>query len=303
MLQCLVVSLLLRTTTPFKHDYQMTSKAPVVFLSHGGGPCWFLDNSAFAGANRGSSAAKSLQQLHATAVEAKGGMSGKPRAIVVVSAHWEVASGVQVSTSLQPSLLYDYYGFPPETYAPHLTYPCPGEPDLAATILDKLTEHGIRAEGNAERGLDHGVFVPLKLMYPDADIPVVQVSLNVQLDPLFHYKLGQALAFLRHDNVLLIASGQATHNMGARGVDTPGWATDFVQWLDALATESRSQTETAELIENWKSAPGATMAHPREEHLVPLFVALGAVGSTGQGERVLDGWMAKSFSLASYMWS
>lgn len=145
-------------------------------------------------------------------LENLGGMKSTPRAIVLISAHWEEENPT-VLASEDPGLLYDYYGFPEYTYAPHLTYPVKGEPQLATRVVSLLDAAGLKPQIKTDRGFDHGVFIPLKLMFPEADIPVVQVSLTRDLDPGRHIDLGQSLAPLRQEGVLIVGSGSLTHNM------------------------------------------------------------------------------------------
>eukprot|EP00730_Choanoeca_flexa_P002191 TRINITY_DN10946_c0_g1_i1.p1 TRINITY_DN10946_c0_g1~~TRINITY_DN10946_c0_g1_i1.p1 ORF type:complete len:335 (+),score=41.79 TRINITY_DN10946_c0_g1_i1:101-1006(+) len=298
-------------------------RVPILFLSHGGGPCWFMGGNSFVGANRDSQAAQSMRNMYTENIAKLGNLKSPPKAIVVLSAHWE-SDDIQVTSSSQPELLYDNYGFPPETYAPALTYPCPGDAELSKQIVDMLTAAGFSARGNADRGLDHGVFIPtasimhnywytqssilsrvlIQLMFPKANIPVLQVSLKKGLDAKTHFALGQALRPLRDEGVLLIASGQATHNMHQpRGqLHTPDWALEFEGWLDAVAMEGLDDEAALTKVISWRSAPGGELAHPREEHLVPFFVAMGTRDKDDKAHKVLDGWMAKHFSLASYLW-
>ena len=195
------------------------------------------------------------------------------KAILVISAHYE-ASVPTLTSAQSPSLLYDYYGFPPESY--EIKYPCPGAPDVAKRIEALLKEAGISVAFDEKRGLDHGVFIPLKLMVPSARIPCLQISLHKSLDPAYHLKLGQAMARLREEGVLIIGSGMTTHNM--QGLMSQDMKRDqnleFDRWLIESCKTVEKERETRFI--QWKTAPGALYNHPREEHLVPLFVCAGA---------------------------
>jgi len=200
-----------------------------------------------------------------------------PKAIVMVSAHW-LESHVAVTSGAQPELIYDYYGFPPHTY--ELTYPAPGAPALADQIVKTLTAAGIASNANAQRAFDHGMFIPLKLIFPEANIPVVQLSLHTSLDPVRHLEVGRALETLRDEDVLIIGSGMSFHNMRAYGNPQFGPISDaFDEWL-AKAVESSPQ-ERHRLLANWEQAPGARQCHPprAEEHLIPLMTVAGAARS------------------------
>lgn len=202
----------------------------------------------------------------------------KPDALVVVSAHWEERVPT-ITSGVSPPLIYDYYGFPAESY--EIRYPCAGEPSLARKIHQLLGDSGIESELDEKRGLDHGVFVPLKIMYPEADIPCVQVSLIGSLDPRDHFEMGRALGKLSGDNILLIGSGFSFHNMKAFfQPDTPESRAlnhSFESWLlEACCNPDYSEEERMQLLDRWFDAPGARYCHPREEHLLPLHVCCGA---------------------------
>ncbi|MBB3174436.1 aromatic ring-opening dioxygenase catalytic subunit (LigB family) [Endobacter medicaginis] len=187
--------------------------------------------------------------------------------------------GLALTGSETPPLIYDYYGFPAHTY--RLTYPAPGAPALAARAAALLGEAGFAASIDPSRGLDHGAFVPLKLAFPEADIPLVEMSLDRSRDPLLHLRAGQALAPLRDEGVLIIGSGMSFHNM--RGYGDPRSTTPseaFDAWLTETAT--LSGPERAERLARWTQAPSARFAHPEEEHLLPLMVAAGASEQPGQ---------------------
>ncbi len=203
-----------------------------------------------------------------------GGMYPRPRAIVIVSAHWEARPPL-VGTALQPDTIHDFSGFPPELHAQR--YAVPGDLGLARRVLALLAPLG--AQGQA-RGLDHGVWAPLMLAYPAADIPVVQVSLLRDGSPDDHVQLGRLLAPLRTEEVLIIGSGSATHSLRDLSHGTaPAWVTGFTAWLE----EQIAAGDTAALVGYRDLAPGAARNHPTAEHLLPLFVALGAAGEQARG--------------------
>lgn len=202
----------------------------------------------------------------------------RPDAMVVVSAHWEERIPT-ITSGASPSLIYDYSGFPAESYDIH--YPCPGEPVLARKIHSLLANHGIRSELDEERGFDHGLFVPLKIMYPAADIPCIQLSLVGSLDPHQHIEIGRALASLSLDNVLLVGSGFSFHNMKAffrpDTAESLKLNHSFESWLlNTCCNSAFSEEERTKLLDRWLDAPGARYCHPREEHLLPLHVCYGA---------------------------
>lgn len=202
----------------------------------------------------------------------------QPSAILVISAHWET-SGFCFTGAAEPDLIYDYYGFPPHTY--ELTYPAPGAPALAARAADLLRAAGLVASVDPARGFDHGVFIPLKVAFPNANIPVVEMSLDQSLDAALHAKAGQALMALRDDNVLIIGSGMSFHNMRAYG--NPAFTAPSRQFDDWLA-EAMAMTpeQRSAQLALWDQAPGGRISHPREEHLLPAMVAAGAGGGAGQ---------------------
>jgi 4,5-DOPA dioxygenase extradiol len=222
----------------------------------------------------------------------------RPRAIVVVSAHWDTPSPT-VGTAEQPETIHDFWGFPEELYDIH--YPAPGAPELAHRIAEQLAVAGL-AVATDNRGLDHGAWIPLKLMFPDADIPVVPVSIQSHLGPEHHFRLGQALAPALGDDVLLIASGNLTHNL--RDVQlarvshggTPRYVREFADWTwDRIAA-----ADTAALLDYRRLAPEALRAHPSDDHLLPLFAALGAAGAGARPERLHAGIDYAVLAMDSY---
>ena len=200
--------------------------------------------------------------------------SSTPRALLVVSAHWE-AEVPTLMTSPNPPMLYDYYGFPPAAY--EIRWPAPGAPWLGARVQELLGQADIPSAVDDQRGFDHGTFVPLGRSFPKADIPTLQLSLKNGLDPKLHLALGRALMPLRDEGVFIIGSGLSYHNMrGFGSLQSDGEAKEFDAWLQetiALPSEERDQRLTA-----WEQAPSARRVHPREEHLLPLMVAAGAAG-------------------------
>jgi aromatic ring-opening dioxygenase catalytic subunit (LigB family) len=252
-----------------------TTILPTVFLPHGAGPCFFMD---WPPPGTWDAMANGLRGLTGQLVIA-------PKAIVVVSAHWE-APVFTVNTQSAPGLLFDYSGFPEHTY--QLTWPAPGAPMLAARIRDLLASSGVESAEDAQRGLDHGVFIPMKLVFPQADVPVVQLSLRRGLDPAEHLALGRALAPLRSEDVLIIGSGMSFHNMQRFRRDNIGVDADsqrFDAWVSETVALPRSERELR--LIDWAQAPGARTSHPREEHLLPLHVIAGA-GGDDVGSKVFE---------------
>ena len=199
----------------------------------------------------------------------------KPRAVLMISAHWEERE-FTVMSGARPPMIYDYGGFPDYTY--HIHYDAPGDPVLAARVKSLLDGAGIPAHLDAERGFDHGAFTPLRVIYPDADVPIVQLSLKRGLDPATHLAMGRAIAPLRDEGVLIVGSGLSYHNL--RQFFSPaayGPSREFDAWLNA-ALLGGSAADRDKLLASWESAPSARAAHPRAEHLLPLMVAAGAAG-------------------------
>ncbi|MEX0810437.1 MAG: class III extradiol ring-cleavage dioxygenase [Dongiaceae bacterium] len=243
------------------------ARMPTLFVPHGAGPCFFMDWNP----------PGIWEPMAAFLGDVRNKLPAKPRAILLVSAHW-LEHDFAVTSGANPGLIFDYSGFPPHTY--QLRYDAAGDPDLAAQIVGLLKSAGIAAHADPARGFDHGVFIPLKLMFPGADIPVVQFSLRNDLDPAAHLAAGAALAALRGEGVLIVGSGMSFHNMRGYGDSRFGPISDqFDQWLTA-AIEGVPAVRRAALLE-WDKAPAARLSHPprAEEHLLPLFVAAGAAGS------------------------
>jgi aromatic ring-opening dioxygenase catalytic subunit (LigB family) len=248
---------------------------PTLFVPHGAGPCFFMSWNP---PHTWDRMAEFLAGAAAT-------LPQRPAAIVMVSAHW-LENEFAVTAAAQPSLIYDYSGFPPHTY--ELRYDAAGSPALAARVEQLLATAGIGVHQDPQRGFDHGMFIPLKLMFPDADIPVVQLSLRSDLDPQAHLEAGRALAPLRSEGVLIVGSGMSFHNMRGYGDPRFGPISDeFDRWL-THAVES-DPSARADALRQWDQAPSARLSHPAraEEHLIPLLVAAGAAGQA-QGQRVFS---------------
>ena len=242
------------------------ARMPVVFVPHGGGPWPFVDLGF---------PPDEVETLAHYLASIRGLPPLPPRALLVISAHWEEPVPT-VMSSAHPPMLYDYYGFPPESY--QITWPAPGNPELAARVRELLADGGIDTAADDTRGFDHGTFVPLKLAYPNADIPAVQLSLKQGLDPAAHLAIGRALAPLRDEGVFIVASGMTFHNLRAFfNPDANAVSEAFDAWL--RETMSREPAARDERLTQWTTAPAARVAHPREEHLIPLMVAAGAAGS------------------------
>lgn len=252
-----------------------TNRLPTLFIPHGGGPWPFLAPPA-GRPDPWAPLAAYLRGLDAS-------VGPRPRAVLVISGHWEEDLPT-VMTNTHPGLLYDYYGFPPETY--QLSYPAPGSTDLAARTRTLLESAGIATREDDARGFDHGTFIPFMLIYPDADVPLVQLSLKAGLDPKTHLAMGRALAPLRDEGVLIVGSGLSFHNLRffwSGDARVAEGAEAFDNWLTA-AVEEPDPARRAELLASWSEAPAAHLCHPTSEHLAPLFVAAGAAG-TDKGQR------------------
>jgi aromatic ring-opening dioxygenase catalytic subunit (LigB family) len=243
-----------------------SARLPGVYVPHGGGP-WPFVELGFGSADELDALAAYLRSIRALPAT-------PPRALLVISAHWEEPVPT-VMTAAHPPMLYDYYGFPPESY--EITWPAPGEPALAGRVRELLAAAGFTTAADAARGFDHGTFVPLKLAYPDADVPVVQLSLKRGLDAAEHLAMGRALAPLRDEGVFIIGSGMSYHNLRAFGPGAARVSREFDAWLRDASTQPAAERDRR--LTAWASAPGARQAHPREEHLVPLMVVAGAAGA------------------------
>lgn len=242
---------------------EMKHRNQILFLSHGGGPMPLLGDAGHH---------EMVECLKGIAKELR-----KPSAIVVISAHWE-ENVATLTAGTKPALFYDYYGFPEKSY--HIAYPCPGEPQLAKEISELLMTSGIPSKLDEKRGFDHGMFVPLKIMYPDAEIPVVQLSLIHSLNAEEHLKIGEALHTLEYKNLLIIGSGFSFHNL-QKFFATDTEATrekneSFENWLrETCSTPDMDEKSRYQRLVRWEEAPAARFCHPREEHLLPLHICYG----------------------------
>ncbi len=261
---------------------ETTRLAPILYIPHGGGPLPLMGDPGHGNL---------IEFLHSIVKDLP-----RPDVILIISAHWEEDHPTLIAGD-NPGLLYDYYGFPPETYT--IKYPAPGSPMLARDAGVLLDEAGFMLAQNTTRGFDHGVFVPLKFMYPEADIPCIQLSLITGLNPADHVRIGRALAPLLHKIVLIIGSGMSYHNLGAFGSTDPvneSRNIAFHGWLNETCTADGLDTdERYRRLISWESAPNARECHPREEHLMPLHVCYGvAESTTAQAREVFSGRITQS---------
>ena len=238
----------------------MSPRLPTYFISHGGGPWPYMPEMASAMRVLKQSLADIPRQLGQT-----------PEAVLMVTAHWE-ANAFTLGTNPDPGMVYDYGGFPPHTY--QVIYPAPGAPELALRVQVLLEAAGLPVALDAQRGYDHGTFVPLAVMYPEAQVPVLQMSLRAGLNPAEHIALGRALAPLRDEGVLIVGSGLSYHNLRAFGPQAKAPSQAFDTWLQTTLATPPAEREA--LLSAWEQAPAARECHPREEHLIPLMVALGS---------------------------
>lgn len=246
----------------------MNTRFPTYFVSHGGGPWpWMKEewNGAF-------------DKLEASLQDMPRQLGTTPKAVLMVSGHWEEPE-FTLSANPNPPMLYDYNGFPEHTY--HVRYPAPGSPELAQQVQKLLKDGGVTARLDAERGFDHGTFTILAPLYPHANIPAVQLSLKTGLDPQTHIEAGRLLAPLRNEGILIIGSGLSYHNLRQFNAAASVPSRQFDAWLQETLTQSTPDERRQRLVD-WARAPAARIAHPREDHLLPLMVAVGAAyGETG----------------------
>jgi len=254
--------------------------APALFVSHGS-PLVALDSDDYP---------KALKSF--------GDGAASARALVVVSAHWETPGEVRVTASARPALIYDFYGFPERLY--RLKYEAPGEPSLSADVVARLKEAGLPAVADAERGLDHGAWVPLLHAFPQAKLPVVQVSMPVGASPAQVARLGEVLRPLRAQGVLLMGSGGIVHNLRRlnfheKAASVEPWAEAFDGWV-ARKLEARDFSG----VQQWWEAPNARLAHPKAEHLMPLYFVLGAALPEDRLTPVFEGFHHGTLSMRSF---
>lgn len=257
----------------------------VLYFSHGGGPLPLLDDPSHY---------KMIQFMKELPSKIQ-----RPDAIVVFSAHWE-ENIITIQSGAKPEMMYDYYGFPEEAYT--IKYPCKGNPELAFKIAKLLANNGIDSLLDDSRPYDHGSYIPLKMMYPSADIPVIQISLNHNLDPLTHINIGKALSPLLEENILIIGSGFSFHNMrefdfSGKNIENP-LNDGFQDQLIEICCTQNNEEKWKSLV-NWESLPGARYCHPREEHLLPLLVCAGL--SKGLGVKVFDDYILGKRATA-FLW-
>lgn len=238
-----------------------SSKLPTYYVSHGGGPWPYMEDWA-----------PMFTELKASLEAMVRELGTRPKAVLVITGHWEERE-VTVSSGEHPPMIYDYGGFPPHTYS--VKYAAPGSPEVAARVQSLLVDAGIEARQDPRRGFDHGTFVPLVVMYPEADVPVVQLSLRADYDPAVHVAIGRALAPLREEGVLIVGSGVSYHNLRNFGPQAHEPSRQFDGWLQQVLTRSEPDVRT-ERLAHWTEAPAARQCHPQEDHLLPLMVVVGA---------------------------
>lgn len=239
------------------------ARLPTYFISHGGGP-WPYMTGEFR---------THFARLEQSLLDMRAELGSAPQAVLVISGHWE-EQGFAISSGTNPGMVYDYYGFPEYLY--HIQYRAPGSPELARRVQNLLRASGIEARQDPTRGFDHGTFSIMKPLYPEENMPVVQLSLDTSLDPALHLAVGRALAPLRDEGVLILGSGLSFHNLrllqGTGGYEP---SRQFDTWLQRALVQTSPPDRTQHLI-GWDRAPYARVAHPREDHLIPLMVAVGA---------------------------
>ena len=251
---------------------QKQDKLPTFYISHGGGPCFWMDwgpTDPFKGL---------ATYFHNFQGDLQKSFGRQPDAILVISAHWEEEE-FTIQTNPNPPMLFDYYGFPADTY--QLNYPAKTSSKLIKRVHELFKKANIPLREDSQRGYDHGVFVPFLLMFPKADIPVVQLSLKHNLDPAEHLEMGKLLEPLRSENILIVGSGLSYHNLRQLN-DVHGFSKSFDDWLQT--TMNAAPEERSERLIDWESAPNARLAHPREDHLLPLMVVTGS-GTLGHATR------------------
>lgn len=253
---------------------------PVIYIPHGGGPMPLLGDADH------KELIAYLSQIHNN-IET-------PKVILMITAHWE-SHNVSISSSPQPGMIYDYGGFPQETY--QYQYPASGEPKVANQIADLFKAKGIKSNLDMNRGYDHGTFVPLMLMYPNAEIPVVQMSLLRSLNPKEHIKIGEALSTLREQGVLIVGSGMSFHNFRGSLEES----IEFDNWLNETLTANDMEQSKQDLIQ-WEQAPSARACHAREEHLLPMHVCFGAaMKQNTPATRVFSDYLFNR-KISAFMW-
>jgi aromatic ring-opening dioxygenase catalytic subunit (LigB family) len=261
-------------------------RLPTYYLSHGGGPWPYMEDGM----------RRRFDKLEASLLAIRGEWGDAVRALLVISGHWETPE-FAVSSGAHPGMVFDYYGFPEYLY--HIKYDAPGSPELAMRVRAMLEAGGFSCDSDPERGFDHGTFSLLKPIYPNGEIPIVQLSVKLDFDPHAHLSVGRLLAPLRDDGVVIIGSGSSFHNLALRGPAAIEPSRRFDDWLQQALLKS-STSERRERVASWLLAPDARIAHPREDHLIPLMVALGAADEEPASliyhqDDFLGGWALSSF--------
>jgi aromatic ring-opening dioxygenase catalytic subunit (LigB family) len=265
----------------------MTSqRLPTYYLSHGGGPWPYMEEPM----------RRRFDKLEASLLAIRREWGDAVQAVLMISGHWETPE-FAVSSGAHPGMVFDYYGFPEHLY--HIKYDAPGSPDLAMRVRAMLQAGGFACDSDPERGFDHGTFSLMKPLYPDGEIPIVQLSVKLDFDPHAHLSVGRLLAPLRDEGVVIIGSGSSFHNLGLRGPAAIEPSRRFDGWLQQTLLQS-SAAERRERVATWMFAPDARIAHPREDHLIPLMVALGAADEEPaqlvyHQDDFLGGWAMSSF--------
>ena len=262
-----------------------THRLPTYFISHGGGPWPYMEEFR-----------KKFRVLEESLKDIPRQIGVVPKAVLVISGHWE-EDEFSVMASPHPPMVYDYSGFPEHTY--RVKYAAPGSPQLAQRVRSLIEAAGMPARLDSQRGFDHGTFTPLVIMYPEASVPVVELSMKSGYDPAIHIALGQALAPLRDEGVLIIGSGLSYHNLRQFGPGARQISKTFDDWLQQTLVASTANEREARLL-TWTTAPAARLAHPQEDHLIPLMVAVGAAKTEAatvvyHEEDLLGGVTASSF--------
>ena len=277
-----------------------SARMPTLFISHGPGPMFYAKSSptdkGFAkDCNVDAPVTHWYRQLAQQMGLVDGGKYGKPKALVVFSAHWETPNNVWITSNRDMKLFYDYYGF--DKYLYDIEYPAKGDPELARRVFEILKKANIDSKLDESRNYDRGVFVPLKLVFPDADIPIIQISLREELNPTYQVQIGKALSHLREEGILIIGSGQLTHNFSTMNDKKENEV--FTQAITGILTSSDLDNETRlNTLLNWESIPNARKAHAREEHLLPLHTAAAAAG--GSKATKLNNHWAQGMSLECF---
>jgi aromatic ring-opening dioxygenase catalytic subunit (LigB family) len=236
------------------------TKLPTYFISHGGGPWPWLPDMR-----------KGMALLEKSLAAMPAELPEKPKAILMISGHWE-QDDFAVMGAANPPMVYDYGGFPDFTY--HIKYSAPGAPAIAARVVELLKAASLPTHLNTTQGFDHGVFAPMQIIYPQADVPLFQVAIRHDYNPAAHFALGRALAPLRNEGVLIVGSGLSYHNMRGFGPQGKLPSAEFDAWLNGALMASPEKRET--MLMAWEAAPSARACHPQEDHLIPLMAAVGA---------------------------